>query len=242
MNRQLASAVVDFLARPTADGAGPLARFTQRQWCTSMHWLVTSGLALYLLQELKLARRLDVVPNTTQVLLEKMWSGSETRVRSLEATLLDLNRRFAAAGLRFANWKGFAAVPDFCPDARLRAFSDFDFFVESGALETYDAILIACGYTNTGEGDGEFRYDSRPGTLTHFLKSYDDAPSRIELHTRLNSTAGGDRVPSDPGLLQRRVLQCRRDTPFPVLDPADAFVLHAMHATRHFLDGWVRVA
>ena len=242
MNLPLANAVVDFLAVPSDERALELGRFRPRQWHSSMHWLVTSGLALYLLEELRRAGQLHVVPAATRATLEEMWSASEARVQSLQATLFDLNQRFCAAGLRFANWKGFATVPEFCPDARLRSFSDFDFLVDQESLERGSAILASCGYVMTERSDAEVRFETLPGSLTPFARSYHtSAARRVELHTRLNGAIGNRRLPDYTDLLDRRVVERRQGADFPVLCLADAFLLHALHCSRHFMDGWVRV-
>lgn len=243
MNRSLAETVVAFLADPISVRADRLTRFKPRQWRNSLHWLVTSGLALHLLQDLKRISRLDALPNGTRATLEQMWSASAARTQSLQQTLLDLNRCFSAAGLTYVNWKGFANIPEFCSDARVRAMSDFDFIVRERDLSAFDSILEGKGFCKVEESTDEVRYENLAEPPITFDRAYHDRPWRkIELHTRMNGSIAGKPMPDYTDLLIRRTAKTLNDIPFPVLSRADAFLLHAMHVSRHFLDGWVRLS
>ena len=62
-----------------------------------------------------------------------------------------LNRRFERAGIEYAVWKGFALIPEYCPDACLRPSYDYDYIISPNAWDGAQQTLLAAGYACRSE-------------------------------------------------------------------------------------------
>ncbi|MGH9523034.1 MAG: nucleotidyltransferase family protein [Terriglobales bacterium] len=242
MNDQLATSVVRFIGETSNVHANALARFSQRQWRSSFHWLVTSGLALYLWDSLVELGAEDVLPIRVGQRLAALDEGSVRRTAELRGDFVALTRRFAELGMPFAAWKGFALAPEFCPDIRLRPQMDFDFIIPVEHVDAFDACLRAAGFRQTGVTEVEARYENLPGNHYSVEQVYLPKPHRkVELHFgRDNPSRVTPGIILDDCLTRGRILRID-NYDVPVLSPADSFLTHAAHAGRHALSGWARL-
>ena len=243
MNRLLAEAVVAMVGEPSRHHAERLRSYSMRQWRQNHHWLVTGGLALHLLTNLRQFEAEDVLPLAYRHHLAGLHDASGPRTEELRRDLLELNRLLTALGAPFVNWKGFALCPDFCPDIRLRNQTDYDFIIRADDFELFHRALLDAGYLLSGSTDGEFRYELLPGQPYSLDEVY--CPKRhrkVELHLGTDSRAASGRPMDFSPLFDRYRIRCLDGVSFPVLAAEDAFVTHAAHAGRHALSGWVRIA
>ena len=242
MNASLPASVVNFLAAPSRSAAEALAPLALRHWNRKRHWLVVSGLALYFWDELRRNSWHDVLPREIATWLADLWEASGQRIRELTTDLLQLNEMFSALQLPYANWKGLAASPDFCPDPRLRMQLDFDFVIEPGSENIFGAALEQSGYHLVGVEDREFQYENMPGTLYSFEQIFRPKPQRkVELHYDAVGDFSGFPQPSLDSVLTRRITESRGGVAFPHLCPADAFLAACFHVGRHLFAGWGRL-
>ena len=133
-----------------------LAGLTQRDWARSMLWLDASGLALYFLNRLQLLGIEDAIPAPTLERLRQSQADNCLRSASMLSEFCSLNEAFQAAGVQYANEKGFTLSPDSCPDASLRHQVDFDFMVDGDDLNICREILEQRGYVLTKSSPTEW--------------------------------------------------------------------------------------
>jgi hypothetical protein len=80
--------------------------------------------------------------------------------------------------------KGFSLVPEFCPDAVLRAPSDLDYLVDKASLPVAQQVLQEAGYCLQRFSDIEFKFgrpSSRIPTISDDPYSRETEPL-VELH------------------------------------------------------------
>ena len=149
MRRTLAEAVVDFLSFPetTGDHLRGLRKVRDREWERTVTWLHDAGLALYFLKKLKHTASTDIVPAPVLLRLEQNLMANRARVAFMSRQFNSLNQRFDALGVKYAAVKGFALVPQFCPDASLRHQSDCDYLVDDQSLTAATCVLEEAGYS-----------------------------------------------------------------------------------------------
>jgi Uncharacterised nucleotidyltransferase len=242
LNRSLAEAVVAVLARPSNGAAEQLATFPPREWRSSMNWLFASGLSLHLLLALQELRAESVLPLHVAADLQSAYVASAVRTEALFADVLQLNRSFYEGRLPFVNWKGFALVPQFSPDVRLRPLMDFDFIINADDAGKFDERLRNAGYQVCARTSVETVYEKHRGAFHSVNQIYRPNPyRRVELHMGSDVIIPGLQMPSFAGLLDRARVEQRRGQAFPVLCPEDAFLTHAAHIVKHVLSGSVRL-
>jgi hypothetical protein len=242
VKRALANAVVEAIACPCPAHASALQEFRERDWRTSMHWLITSGLALHLLSVLEGAGYGTSIPLRVAARLRALDDASALRTAELRKDFLILNRRLAELGVPFANWKGFALEPEFCVDVRLRPQMDFDFITLALDADRFDTALHDLGYCLTEKTEIEATYEKSPGLPYSLEQVYHCKPQRkVELHFGSDHAAGLAGGINLGAVLERRRIILMEDVAVPVLSREDAFLSHAAHAGRHALEGWVRL-
>jgi len=252
MNPALARCIVGSL-RVTGPCQEPLARlgnFGRPEWERTLSWLDDSGLALYLLERVDRAGAHSAVPESIRARLRQNLASNRQRLAEMKREFEFFNGRFEAAGVEFAALKGFALVPDFCPDAALRLQYDYDYLVRPECEEIARRTLQTAGYAHKvqspgREPQGAALFVSEPLSLPSADQDFYGAalPRRVELHQGLWEPSG-DRVRPD---VPRDVLDRRRPVEsqgmrFPALADEDALLFQVLHAFHHMLDHWCRPA
>ena len=250
MNRALAQAVVESL-RVAGENEKPLLRlatFTRRDWQQTLPWLDDSGLALCLLERVKREESRGALPAEIQARLQRDLVNNRRRVTKMKQEFDSLNRRFETAGVEYAVLKGFALIPDYCPDAALRSQYDYDYLVHPESLDNAQQALLAAGYSqrigNTefvqkGESLFSIQPLSYPSSDEDFYSA--EFPRAVELHLKLwhyDRARINLEEPSD--ILGRKYLTNLEGLRFPVLADEDALIGQALHAFQHILDYWCR--
>jgi len=250
MNRALAQCVVESL-RVTGPFEEPLVRlgtFSRRDWQQTLPWLDDGGLALYLLDRVNGSGLREVLPIEIEARLGRNLDSNRRRLAEMKEEFESLNRRFEAAGVEYAVLKGFALIPDYCPDAVLRSQYDYDYLVPAGSLEKAQQALEAAGYSKKVKSPGfekmgESLFAAEPLSLPAPDENFYSAniPRTVELHLSLwesDRDKIGLKSPADA--LDRKSLancECLR---FPVLADDDTLVFQALHAFQHILTYWCR--
>ncbi|MBI1940884.1 MAG: nucleotidyltransferase family protein, partial [Acidobacteria bacterium] len=168
MNRTLKRCIVRFLSgsRPTGDGAGTLGLYNLRDWDQAMDWLHRSGLALHFWQRVKDSNLHEALTESLRARLERNFRDNQARVASMAEEFQLLNRQFQSAGIDFAVIKGFALVPEYCPQAALRMQFDHDYFLRPDSLRQAEEVLRACGYIPKPS-----RHEVHPLVYVHSLRA-----------------------------------------------------------------------
>jgi Uncharacterised nucleotidyltransferase len=118
-----------------------LSTISQRAWARSYYWLNASGLTLYFLNRLETLAIENAIPATTLRRLQQNMVDNRRRSQAMFAEFASLNRAFQAAGVDYANLKGFTLSPESCPMPELRRQLDFDFLVDGSHLSTAGKFL-----------------------------------------------------------------------------------------------------
>jgi hypothetical protein len=136
-------------------------------------------------------------------------------------------------------------VPDYCADAGLRNFTDYDYLVPPHCLERAGQALEAIGYVP--------RAGSESYSITHFQPSrpprrasrLDDIYSaelarEVELHFKLWDEDQRIFLALPDDFLARSY--SREQPRFPVLADEDTLIFHVLHVFRHILPHWCRLS
>jgi Uncharacterised nucleotidyltransferase len=78
--------------------------------------------------------------------LEGCFEDNQLRWEELAETFGRITKGFQLKGMPFAVIKGVSLVPDYCPNALLRAPSDLDFLIEARDLPLAQRVLEMAGY------------------------------------------------------------------------------------------------
>jgi hypothetical protein len=218
-----------------------LSTISQRAWARSYYWLNASGLTLYFLNRLETLAIENAIPATTLRRLQQNMVDNRRRSQAMFAEFASLNRAFQAAGVDYANLKGFTLSPESCPMPELRRQLDFDFLVDGSHLEHCRKILVEAGYIRTAATKTTWEFKAEASELRSMKDFYNPKPGRsVELHFASSSTAGHS--PSRDERLDRLALRSWDGFTFPALQPAEQFVGQALHLFGHLCEPYTRPA
>lgn len=167
------------------------------------------------------------------------------RFERVQAAYIEAAMALDRAGASHVVLKGFAQVPDYAPEARLRLQSDIDLYCPKEHLEKAQAELIGIGYEAVEGSDLHADHLPglrRPGTWTWRGNPYDpEMPPGIELHFCLwNAGVSLIEIPEVEGFWERRVVRRLGKMEFGALHPVDQLGYLALHILRGVLTGdWV---
>jgi hypothetical protein len=236
---QLREAVLWLFCDPLRMEYARLLHLSHKEWKDLLHWLDTSGLALYFLDRLKELELLDILPSPVLARLMQNLADNTERMNGMIAESAAVQRRFQEAGLSYAVLKGFSLWPTSVPKPELRSQLDLDFLVaEEGAMEAR-RILEDAGYRLTiiaGENGRSWQFEStenRSSSLKHLYKS--GMRRSTDLHLE----------PAGVGRESR--LSCTQKLSFhgidmPILSPLDQFVGQGLHVYQHVCCEFIRAA
>lgn len=247
VRRMLAHAVVDSLrfSGDTAEHLRELKNFHHREWEHTLPWLHDAGLALYFLQKLRQADATDSVPPPVLLRLEHNLTANKARVAFMSQQFNSLNQKFDAIGVKYAAVKGFALVPEFCPDASLRHQSDCDYLVDDESLSTATHIVEEAGYFLKKHTPRESVFVMPSARIPAYRdQQYDaDTAHAIELLRYMWDRNLYDARVAEPrfSLENSRINHCQ-GVPFRTLSVEDAFLIQVTHAFNHILTCWIRMS
>jgi hypothetical protein len=250
MNRNLVRCIVESLrvTGPNEESLARLRTFSERDWKHVLTWLDESGLGLYLLRRLSELDLLDALPTEIRTQFQCNQDTNRRRLSIMKEEFASLNRHFAAAGVDYVVLKGFALVPEFCPDAALRSQYDYDFLVRPGSAPAAHHILQSRGYARKIKSPGFQKEDESfftaealaiPSPDQNFYSP--NIPRAVELHLGLwESDRDNVKVQTPKDVLDRKRLANWEGLCFPVLAGDDSLIFQSLHAFQHILDYWCR--
>jgi len=197
------------------------------------------GLALYFLKAIE--GTTDVVPDFVLRSLQKKRRANEERTSYMQRQFEFIGRRFENAGIQYAAVKGLTLVPEYCPDASLRHQSDFDYLTDREGLYTSSRLLEEMGYVLDEETDRErvFVYPAQQKPERGDTQYAASAPHSVELHL----TIGHFHLAwKEPAFLENVAVRRLQGSTFHGLCDDDSFVLQAVHAFHHLLEGWIKLS
>jgi hypothetical protein len=223
-----------------------LASFSLSDWERAEEWLDHSGVALWFWDRLTKLGARDAVPPETAARMERILREHSIRVTCMAEEFDSINRSLANAGVQYAVLKGFALIPDYAPEARLRTAYDFDYLLPPDSMVRADQPLRSEGYIHRHEDEGHsLRYTRSAGTPRPFPRDYlySAALARaVELHTRLwDLEPLMIPLPLPEDFLARKRLRKWQGLSFYSLAEDDELMFQVLHAFRHVLRNWCRL-
>jgi len=222
--------------------------FNDTEWKHTLDWLDLSGLALYFWRKMKEVDGGKYLPAYVQIRLAKCYEENRQRVESIRKEAAALNRLFDSADVQHAVLKGFALVPDYCPDPLLRTQYDHDYLIRPDNLARAESALQRSGYIPKV---------SREDYHIAYVKPVSDViPSRelvglysaglerpVELHIALWDPAEERfAIPLPKDFLDRLRKHAWQGFEYSALSDEDALIFQILHAFRHILRNWCRLS
>lgn len=226
----------------------PWRAFGRRDWGRALEWLDRAGLALYFWQRQKEMGTDELLPPDASTRLARIFADHQARVAFMTEECNLLNQVFEKGGIAYALLKGFAMIPDYCPDASLRTQYDYDYLLSPASLERADQALRAAGYLRKSGREQHpivyFHSSRHPRAPSNRDDLYSARLyASVEIHLKLWET---DRekihlvLPEDT--LARAQARNGQGLRFFALADEDALIFQVLHAFRHILNYWCRLS
>jgi len=240
-NKKVVEAVVGTFRDSAEASSRRLSAFNLADWQRSYHWLDASGMALYFLDRIESLHIETALPPAALLRLRQNLADNRARSAALFAEFVSLNQTFQAAGLQYANLKGFTLSPDSCPRPECRCQFDLDFLVDGAQLNIYQALLSKAGYELAASTPDVWEFKAGSSSLARIEDHYKAKPQRsVELHFA-TSGAPAHLHFRDPRL-ERLGSRSWGGLTFPALGPADQFIAQALHLFKHLCSPWTRLS
>ncbi|MCU1322799.1 MAG: hypothetical protein JWM43_2448 [Acidobacteriaceae bacterium] len=225
-------AVLAVFAASSDKAANPLGHFCEKVWNANLQWLDTSGLALYLYDQLIQLNQEHSMPSAVLARLRQNHADNIDRNSQLLAEAIEINHAFQREGFVFAHIKGITLSPDSVPNASLRCQLDLDFLIQTDQADAARLVLERMGYTLDFKVGKTWEFRTGVSEVVKITDLYKAKSQRsIDLHL----------VPQD-GLLDRLQLRSFSGVACPVLSPADQFISQAKHLFKHLCCAFTRAA
>jgi len=213
-----------------------LLHASQREWRALLHWLDTSGLALYFLDRLTELNLLEVLPATVLSRLQQDVCNNTEKIGGMIAEQVHIQRRLHEAGLSYAVLKGFSLWPVSVPKLELRSQLDLDFLVAEESASEARKILEEYGYRLNAISGGTWEFKANEGQFSSLRDLYKTGKSRsVDLHLEARGT-------KRPSLLSRSQSTMFHGVPMRVLSPVDLFLGQGLHFSKHVCSEFSRTA
>ena len=213
-----------------------LKDLSKREQRSLLHWLDTSGLALYFLDRVTQIDQLDLISQPMLTRLQENMAGNTARMHALIEESTALHREFQRARLSYAALKGFSFWPISVPKPELRSQLDLDFLMSEKDAPLARQILEARGYRLHGMSGRSFEFKANVDPVASMGNLYKETPYRsVEIHVEPSETLGS------ASLLARTDTLWFHDTSLPVLAPVDLFLGQGLHVYRHVCSEFMRI-
>jgi hypothetical protein len=240
-SKKVVEAVVSTFRDPADESLRRLSALRASEWQRSYHWLDASGMALYFLDKVESLHMESALPAATLERLRGNLADNRKRSSTMFAEFAALNRSFQAAGLVYANLKGFSLSPESCPRPELRCQLDLDFLVDGNQLNLCRDLLSKTGYEVDATTADVWEFKAGSSELTRIHDHYRTRPQRcVELH--FASSQAPPHLPFRDSRLERLSHHSWGGLTFPALAPADLFIAQAMHVFKHLCSACTRLS
>jgi hypothetical protein len=233
---QAREAVLLIFCDPLPEQYARLWHLSDNEWQHLLHWLDTSGLALYFLDRVLELQLNDLLPRAVMARLQQNLIDNTERLRGMVDESIEIQREFQGANLSYAMLKGFSFWPHSVPKLQLRSQLDLDFLVAENSISQAREMLERRGYRlHVISGRSwEFKTDHIPEASLKQL--YKNVPHRcVELHVEVNTDSASS-------LLARTVKRRFHGICMPALSPADLLLGQGLHLFKHLCSDFSRAA
>lgn len=221
---------------PIPEECALLCHLSQAEWKRLLHWLDTSGLALYLLDRLFASEHLDWLPEQVLTRLEQNLADNMKRCDAMFAECVHIQRQFKEAGIAYAVLKGFSLWPTAVPSPKLRSQLDLDFLVAETHILKAKQIAESNGYQLHVVSGRSWEFKTPHSPSLSIKDLYKNHPGRsLELHVEAESPDGG-------ALLDAVETRTLKGYCMPVLSPVDLFLGVSLHFYKHVCSAAFRCA
>ncbi len=237
MNKELAEAIVAIFRDGGREGQEiQLARFNLRAWNRTLSWLDGSGLALYLLDRIRVLQMEASVPLEILDGLNQRKRDNDARTDDMFQEFMKINIEFQRANIKYLNLKGLTLVPRFCSDPTLRFQLDLDFSVHERDEKHCSEILMMLGYLPVAKSGDTWEFKANGHVIPLMRDMYRPKPQRsVELHLISEPQANA----ATSQFLRVQFLTWR-DFVYPALCEGDMFLSLSDHLYKHLLSEWTR--
>jgi hypothetical protein len=213
-----------------------LRDLTDGEWAPLLSWLDTSGLSLYLLDQLTRSGRDDLLPAFVFAKLQRNLIDNMARTKAMIEELCEISASFEQSGLLFTLLKGLSLYPMSVRSPWLRSQADIDFLIAERDATRGRQILENRGFhlhAISGR-TWEFRTGSiHTATLENMYRAI---PFRsVELHLEAPCA-------TQDSLLARRKEFVYDRLNFTRLSPVDLMVGQGLHLYKHVCSEYFRAA
>jgi len=213
-----------------------LQHLSVKQWQPLLHWLDTSGLALYFLDRMTELEFCGMFPPAVLSRLQQNLADNTAKTAAMIAESTAIHQSFQRAGLSYATLKGFSLWPVSVPRLELRSQLDLDFLMAESSAPEARRILEARGYRLNAISGRTWEFKTNlegPHSLKDLYKAM---PQRsVELHLEAGSAGCSCRL----GRTQERYFH---GACMPVLSPVDLFLSQGLHLYKHVCGAHSRTA
>ena len=221
---------------PIPDECARLRTLSRGQWKRSLHWLDTSGLALYFLDRLFASEHLDWLPEHVLARLEENLADNMQRSDAMFAECVLIQQQFKEAGISYAVLKGFSLWPSAVPAPELRSQLDLDFLLAEKHILKAQQIVESNGYQLRAVSGRSWEFKTPHSPSLSIKDLYKNHPGRsVELHVEAV-------LPGGSALLDSVETRTLKGFPMPVLPPVDLFLGVALHFHKHVCSAAFRCA
>lgn len=251
MNVLLAREILNTLevGATSYDSATRLGQFRPADWDAILSWLRQSGLALYWWSQVKSSERAKAVPEKVCNQLDKDLAENTSRVCFMQEEFREIVLLLERSGIPYAVLKGFALVPEYCPDPTLRSQYDFDFLVSPDSLPLVDRSLQGRGFIKKPEhrsyNPAVYFHSAREPVLPNSLDNIfsPELYRPVEIHSSLwQLDSDKIRFTLPETRLSRVVIKTWNGTRFFCLSPEEMLLFQVLHTFRHILNNWCRLS
>lgn len=213
-----------------------LLDLSRKEWQILLHWLDTSGLALYLFDRLRELDLLEILPSPVLARLRENLADNSERIDAMITESVAIQNGFQGAHLSYAVLKGFSLSPISVPKLQLRSQLDLDFLVSEEGAHEARRILEDTGYRlhaisgRTWEFKGN---EDRPSGMKGMYKAGMSRSAELHLETVQEGRAS---------LLSRSQRISFHGVSMPVLSPIDLFLGQGLHLYKHLCSEFSRTA
>ncbi len=106
---QAREAVLLIFCDPLPEQYARLWHLSDHEWQQLLHWLDTSGLALYFLDRVLELKLNDLLPRAVMARLQQNLIDNTERLRGMVDESIEIQREFQSANLSYAILKGFSS-------------------------------------------------------------------------------------------------------------------------------------
>src|SRR5580704_2134147 len=234
--QQLRRSVLLVFCESSPAGYSLLLGLTHKEWQDLLHWLDTSGLALYFFDRMRELNLLEILPPPIFARLKENLTDNSERIDAMIAESVSIQRRFQEAHVSYAVLKGFSLAPISVPKLQLRSQLDLDFLVSEESAGEARRVLEETGYRLRAISGRSWEFKADENRTSGMKGLYKAGMSRsAELHLETLKEGGAS-------LLSRSQSISFHGVSMPVLSPVDLFLGQGLHLYKHLCSEFSRVA